>query len=106
MMREDQFRFLSLVGKTPARLDVDQVAWLLNCQPHDVPVLVRARLLKPLGNPPANSRKLFGAEEILELTRDKAWLNKMSNAIHESWRRKNKSRAIASHEPETVRLAA
>ena len=91
-MRDDAFQFLSLMGKTPARLDAEQVAWLLNCQPHDIPVLIRARLLKPLGNPPPNARKLFAADEMMELSRDKAWLAKVSNAIHEGWRRKNGSR--------------
>ena len=95
-MRDDEFRFLTLMGKLPARLDADQVAWLLNCQPHDIPVLVRARLLKPLGNPPPNARKLFAAEEVLELARDKAWLAKVSNAIHEGWRKKNGGRAVSA----------
>ena len=39
----------------PARLNAEQVSVLLNCQPHDVPVLVAARWFKPLGNPLANS---------------------------------------------------
>lgn len=91
-MRDDEFRFLTLMGKLPARLDGAQVAWLLNCQPHDIPVLVRARLLKPLGTPPPNARKLFAADEVLELSRDKTWLAKMSNAIHDGWRKKNGSR--------------
>jgi hypothetical protein len=29
-----------------ARLTAEQVAWVLNCQPHDVPVMVAAKLLK------------------------------------------------------------
>lgn len=56
-MREEQQRFLSLLGQLPARLTAEQAAWVLNCQPHSVPILVAARLLKPLGNPPANSVK-------------------------------------------------
>jgi hypothetical protein len=39
---------------------------VLNCQPHDVPILVAARLLKPLVNPPPNSVKFFAAAELLE----------------------------------------
>jgi hypothetical protein len=35
----------------------EQAAWVLNCQPHDVPILVAALLLKPLGNPPPHSVK-------------------------------------------------
>jgi hypothetical protein len=59
-MREDQQRFLSLLRQLPARLTEEQAAWVLNCQPHDVPVLVAARLLKPPGNRPPNSVKSLG----------------------------------------------
>jgi hypothetical protein len=37
-------------------------------QPHDVPLLVAARLLKPLGNPAPNGVKYYAAVEIVELT--------------------------------------
>jgi hypothetical protein len=52
-VRDDQHRFLSVLRQLPARLTSEQVAWVLNCQPHDVPVLVMGRLLKPLANPSA-----------------------------------------------------
>ncbi len=51
-MSDDQHRFLALLGQLPARLTAEQVAWVLNCQAGDIPILVMARLLKPLGNPP------------------------------------------------------
>ena len=73
-MREDQHRFLMLLGQLPARLTAEQAAWLLNCQPHDVPVLVAGRLLKPLGNPQANSIKFFATADILEQVKDRNWL--------------------------------
>ena len=41
----------------PARLTAEQTAWVLNCGSHDIPPLIAARLLKPLGNPPANGIK-------------------------------------------------
>ena len=88
-MREDQHRFLSLLGQLPARLTAEQAAWVLNCQPHDVPVLVVARLLKPLGNPLPNSVKYFATVEILELVRDRAWLAKVTNAVSQHWKQKN-----------------
>jgi hypothetical protein len=88
-MRDDQHRFLTLAGQMPARLTVEQVAWVLNCQPHDVPVLVAKRLLKPLGNPPANGVKYFSTLLLLELMKDTTWLAKMTNAIHHYWREKN-----------------
>ena len=53
-MREEQHQFLSLLGQLPARLTAEQAAWVLNCQPHDVPILVSSRLPRLLGNPPAN----------------------------------------------------
>ena len=88
-MKEDQQRFLNLLGQLPARLTVEQTAWVLNCQPHDVPVLVVARLLKPLGNPQPNSVKYFATLEILELTKDRTWLARVTNAVSQHWRTKN-----------------
>jgi hypothetical protein len=69
-MKEEQNQFMRLLGQLPARLTAEQAAWVINCQPHDVPVLVAARLLKPLGNPPANSVKFFAALEVLEQAKD------------------------------------
>ena len=64
-------------------------AWVLNCQPHDVPILVAARLLKPLGNPAQNGIKFFAAPELLELVKDRAWLVKVTNAVNQHWQRQN-----------------
>lgn len=88
-MRDDQHRFLSLLGQLPSRLTAEQTAWVLNCQPHDVPVLVAARLLKPLGSPLPNSVKYFAAMEVVELGKDRTWLSKMTNAVGEHWKQKN-----------------
>ena len=88
-MKEEQHQFLSLVGQAPARLTVEQAAWVLNCQPHDVPILVASRLLKPLGNPPPNGIKFFATAEVLELVGDRSWLAKMTNTINQHWRKKN-----------------
>ena len=88
-MREEQHQFLRLLGQIPARLTAEQVAWVLNCQPHDVPVLVAARLLKPLGNPPANSVKYFAAADVLEAMQDRTWLAKVTNALNLHWQKKN-----------------
>ena len=56
-MKEDQHRFLSLLGQLPLRLTGEQAGWVLNCQSHDIPALIHARLLKSLGNPSANGTK-------------------------------------------------
>jgi hypothetical protein len=78
-MKDDQHRFLSLLGQLPVRLTAEQAGWLLNCQSHDIPALVNARLLKPLGNPSQNSTKYFATADVLELTKDRGWLVKVSN---------------------------
>ena len=88
-MKEEQNQFLRLLAQVPARLTAEQVAWVLNCQPHDVPVLIASKLLKPLGNPPQNSVKYFCTLELLEMVKDKAWLSKVTNALNLYWQRKN-----------------
>jgi hypothetical protein len=88
-MRDDQHRLLTLLGKLPARLNAEQAAWVINCQSHDVSVLVAARLLKPLGNPPANGVKYFSTEELLDLIKDRSWLAKVSNTIYQHWHKQN-----------------
>jgi hypothetical protein len=88
-MKEEQHQFLRLLGQLPARLTAEQAAWVLNCQPHDMPILVGARLLKPLGNPPPNGIKFFAASELLELIKDRAWLVKVTNAVNQHWHKQN-----------------
>ena len=65
---------------------------MLNCQAHDVPILVAARLLKPLGNPPPNGIKFFATADLVELTKDRAWLVKVTNAVNQHWHRQNARR--------------
>ncbi len=88
-MKDDQRQFLALLGKPPARLLAEQVAWVLNCQPHDIPALVAARILKPLGNPAANGIKFFATSDVLELGNDRDRLVKLTNAITQHWQKKN-----------------
>ncbi len=88
-MKEEQHQFLRLLGQLPARLTAEQAAWVLNCQTHDVPVLVAARLIKPLGNPAANGIKFFATADLLEQMKDRAWLVKITNAVNQHWQRNN-----------------
>ena len=94
-MNEEQHQFLRLMGQPPSRLRAEQVALILNCQPHDVPVLVAARLLKPLGNPLPNGVKFFAAAEVLELAKDRSWLARVTNAVNQHWQRKNAAKKSA-----------
>jgi hypothetical protein len=88
-MKDEQQRFLSLLGQLPARLTAEQAGWVLNCQPHDIPALVNARLLKPLGNPSPNSTKYFSTADVLEMTKDRGWLVKVTNTICQHWQHQN-----------------
>ncbi len=80
---------MRVLGQLPARLTAEQAAWVLNCQPHDVPILVAARLLKPLGNPTPYSVKFFAASELLEQIKDRTWLAKVTNALNQYWQKRN-----------------
>jgi hypothetical protein len=93
-VKEQQHQFLTLFGHPPARLNVEQVAWVLGCQVHDVPVLMAAKLLKPLGNPPQNGVKFFATTELVELMKERNWLAKVTIAINQHWHRKN---ALCKH---------
>lgn len=88
-MRDEQHKFLMLLGQLPARLTAEQAAWVLNCQEHDVPALVAAKLLKPLGNPPVNGIKYFATAEVLEDSKGRHWLVRVSAAIYQHWQKKN-----------------
>jgi hypothetical protein len=106
-MKEEQHQFLRLVGQAPARLTVEQAAWVLGCQAHDVPVLVAARLLKPLGNPGPSSVKYFSRLEILDLARDRSWLARVTNAVNQHWQTKNaqrKNRSVNGSQNDPSRL--
>ena len=95
-MKEEQHQFLSVLGHPPARLSVEQVAWALGCQAHDIPILIAARLIKPLGNPTGNTIKFFATAEILDQAKDRSWLAKVTNTVNHAWQKKNalqKSRA-------------
>ena len=78
-----------LLGQLPARLTAEQAAWVLNCQVHDIPALVAAKLLKPLGNPAANSIKYFATSDVLEQIKDRNWLVRVSATIYQHWQKKN-----------------
>jgi hypothetical protein len=91
-MRDEQHRFLALHGQVPARLNAEQTAWLLNCQPHDIPILVTSRLLKPLGNPRANSVRYFATADVLERASQRGWLAKVTETLSEHWQAKNRRR--------------
>jgi hypothetical protein len=72
---------LLAVVRLPGRLNNEQAAEVLGFQPHDIPLLVKAGLLKPLGGGPRNCVKFYAACEIEQLGQDPKWLDKATKAI-------------------------
>jgi hypothetical protein len=70
----------------PARLTAEEVAERLGMKKHDIPILVRYGLLKPLGKPEQQSVKYFAAVEIEEKAANAGWLGKATDALYRYWR--------------------
>ena len=79
----------------PARLNATQTAWFLGFEIHQIPILVAAGLLKPLGHPPRNGIKFFATETLEQLRRDEKWLARASDAICAYWRQSNARKAAS-----------
>ena len=75
--------------RLPARLDVNQAADILGFLPHEVVVLLKTGLLKPLGKPAPNGHKFFCTAEIMELPQDREWLDKATRTVARSWQENN-----------------
>ena len=70
-----------LLSRLPARLDMVQAAEILGFMPYEIPVLIGSNLLKPLGKPAPNGHKYFWADEVLELSHDRCWLDKATRVL-------------------------
>ena len=42
-----------------------------------------------MGNPPANAIKFFCAVDLLELSKDRTWLAKLTNSVNQHWHKQN-----------------
>lgn len=78
-----------LLPRLPARLDVNQAAEIMGFLPHEITVLLKAGLLKPLGKPAANGHKFFCTAEVSELSKNRDWLDKATRAVAKHWRDRN-----------------
>ncbi len=93
-MNLERTEFLS--WKTaPARLTAHQAAWFLGFEPHEIPILVGAGVLKPLGHPSRNGVKHFATSTLEQLRRDEKWLAKATNAVRAHWRGQNVGKRAA-----------
>ena len=87
-MDSSRTQFLHL-RHLPARLTPEETAWLLNIQPNNIPWLIEARLLKPLGRPSRNSIKYFALVTVQACGADVKWLSNATEVIQQRWREKN-----------------
>ena len=77
----NQINWTLTATRLPGRLVSEDAAALLGFKAHDIPALVYAGLLKPLGGGPRNCVKYFATRTILALAEDERWLAKASLAV-------------------------
>ncbi len=77
----------------PARIDAVQAAKLLGFAEHDIPILVSAKLLIPLGTPVQNSVKRFSACEVISFAADRDWLDEATKKLSGHWYAKRQRRS-------------
>jgi hypothetical protein len=90
-MSSQQTQFLNF-RNLPARLTAEEAAWFLGFAPHDIPILVAAGLLKPLGQPVSNASKYFATTILCEVKQDANWLSRATKEIAQHWRLKNRKK--------------
>lgn len=80
----------------PARLSALEAAKVLGFREYDIPILMAAGKLTPLGNPARNAPKWFAAVEIIRLATDVDWLQKATKELARYWRNKRTRRRDAT----------
>jgi len=76
----------------PGRLLAEQAAPVLGFKKREIPILVRAKLLKPIGNPPRHAVKYFFAVEVEKLAADQDWISRATKAVYRYWSDQNQKR--------------
>lgn len=80
-MNDYEFPTCPPFNQLPARLKVKTVGVLLAFSASDIPVLIAAGLLKPLGKPAPNAPKFFARVQIERLGQDLEWLNQATRCV-------------------------
>lgn len=73
------------------RLDSRETAKVIGYELHDIPILIAAGLLKPLGNPAPNAHKWFSAIEMVQIGLNPTFLDKANKKISAHWIAKKNS---------------
>lgn len=93
----DERHELLYARRLPAMISCDEVAVLLGPKPHDIPVLVRARLLVPLGKPAPSAPKYFATCEVLRHCENPVWLGKAQECLTRHWKGKNERKTWSAN---------
>jgi hypothetical protein len=94
-MNENIVQTLRRIDEFPIFLTEEHVAKLLGLGMHNIPVLVRAGLLKPLGHHhQPGCVRLFSKQALLAKSQDEQWLGKVADAVKGHWREKNAARKL------------
>lgn len=84
--------------RLPGRLTYELTAQLGGLQVHDIPLLIKAGLLKPLGGGPRNCVKYFAATEVERNFADPKWLDKATKVISRSRKAAKESEVTKSQQ--------
>ena len=87
------------LGKYPVVMTKEKVAEAMGVPTHNIPPLVRAGLLKPLGHPGRYCVKYFSRDALAEKFASQEWLEKVMAAIHRHWRNKNARKRTRQTQP-------
>ena len=88
MPTSNDFEILK-IPRLPGRINAEQTAALLGFKVHDIPVLVAAKLIQPLGNPTQAAPKWFSSAEIETLRLDSKFLAKATKTVSQRWQQRN-----------------
>jgi hypothetical protein len=81
------------------RLTKAQTAKFLNMGMHDIPVLVRAGLLKPLGHPNDSNQKYFATADLVADAENREWLVQVCDVLYKHWYKMNAAKRRKSGIP-------
>ncbi len=85
-----------------AQLNTTGAAIILGFQEHDIPALVSAHLLVPLGKPAANAPKNFAAVDVVACAESRDWLSQATRTISKFWAQNHVQKKLKSVSPNPV----
>lgn len=81
--------------RLPARLNSEEAAAFVGVQGHDIPILIRKKLLRPLGGGAKNTVKYFSTLELERMSQDRKWLDDVTKALRRSRSEKGEAESVS-----------